>query len=87
MASRRASGPAQETEASQQALQVSARSTKSGKVTSSSSLAKEKEATADGKKEAQGVVTRARKRRMVETSGTRIIQKEVRRYALSASSL
>ena len=82
MASRRASGPAQETEASQQALQVSARSTKSGKV-----LGQEKEATVDIKEEAQGVVTRARKRRMVETSGTRIIQKEVRRYALSASSL
>jgi len=81
MASRRVSGPAQEREASQQPLQVS------GKVTSSSSLAKEKEATADSKKEAQGVVTRARKRRMVETSGARIIQKEVtvaKRSRLSA---
>ena len=74
MASRSGSGPAQERLSSQ----VTTRSSKSVKVSSSSSLAKEKEE--EEEEERQGVVTRSRKRRMVEDGVFRIVQhgKEVR---------
>ena len=41
------------------------------------SLTREKQGTGDLSVETPGVVTRARKRRMMETSGVRNIQKEV----------
>ena len=57
--------------------QVSTRSSKSSKMPGSVALTREKEGAGDLSVETPGVVTRARKRRMVETSGVRNIQKEV----------
>ena len=57
---------------SEQPQQVSTRSSKSSKVLSSGGVTREKEGAED-----LGVVTRARKRRMAETSGIRNVQKEV----------
>ena len=46
-------------------------------ISGSVSLTREKQGTGDLSVETPGVVTRARKRRMMETSGVRNIQKEV----------
>ena len=56
--------------------QVATRSSKSSKVLGSVALTREKVEAGDPS-EGLGVITRARKRRMVETSGARNIQKEV----------
>ena len=80
MANRGTSGPAQERLSLEREAgsQVSTRSSKSSKMPGSVALTREKEGAGDLSVETPGVVTRARKRRMVQTSGVRNIQKEVK---------